>query len=181
MMENNFIIRYLLISTIIICFFACPVYAQDNKFYTSQVIRVISGDTLELKYGEKICLIGIDCPEMDTEEGKQAKEYLLKNVGILYRNVILQFDEEKHDKFGRLLAYVYFDLKQNKNISKEEIERYFYYDEYGNLFLNATLINAGYAQPVIVAPNVKYADLFKELYQEARENKRGLWKDADLN
>jgi len=28
-----------------------------------------------------------------------------------------------------------------------------------------------------IPPNVKYADLFKELYEEAREQKRGLWSE----
>jgi len=47
----------------------------------------------------------------------------------------------------------------------------------GKLFLNAFMIVAGYAQPMTIPPNVKYADLFQELYEEARENKRGLWKE----
>ncbi len=43
-------------------------------------------------------------------------------------------------------------------------------------FLNAFVVQQGYASPMTIPPNVKYADLFKELYQEAREQKRGLWK-----
>lgn len=39
------------------------------------------------------------------------------------------------------------------------------------------MIQAGYALPVVVAPHIKYADLFQKLYQEAQENKRGLWKN----
>jgi len=42
-------------------------------------------------------------------------------------------------------------------------------------FINATIIKSGYATPMIVPPNVAYADLFKELYLEARKQKRGLW------
>ena len=45
-----------------------------------------------------------------------------------------------------------------------------------HVFLNATIIKAGYATPMTIPPSVKYADLFKELYEEAREQKRGLWK-----
>ena len=29
------------------------------------------------------------------------------------------------------------------------------------------------------SPQGKYADLFKELYKEARDNKRGLWKNIN--
>lgn len=42
--------------------------------------------------------------------------------------------------------------------------------------LNGEIIRSGYASPMTIPPNVKHADLFQKLYQEARENKRGLWK-----
>jgi len=42
-------------------------------------------------------------------------------------------------------------------------------------FLNATMVKAGYAQVMIVPPNVKHQELFVTLEKEARKNKRGLW------
>lgn len=39
-----------------------------------------------------------------------------------------------------------------------------------------TVVNAGYATPRTIQPNVKYAELFNELYQEARVDKKGIWK-----
>jgi len=62
---------------------------------------------------------------------------------------------EKYDKYNRLLAYVY--LKDGT-------------------FVNAEIVKQGYASLMTFPPNVKYADLFLKLYQEARKNKRGLWK-----
>ena len=53
--------------------------------------------------------------------------------------------------------------------------------EYGTssgLFLNAEIIKGGYATPMTIPPNVKHADLFKELYEEARESKKGLWAEG---
>jgi endonuclease YncB( thermonuclease family) len=44
------------------------------------------------------------------------------------------------------------------------------------LFVNAFVIKAGYAAPIAVPPNIKHDGFFRELYQEARENKRGLWQ-----
>ena len=69
----------------------------------------------------------------------------------------LEFDVEKRDKYGRLLAYVFISN--------------------GQLFLNAEIIKQGYAEVMIIPPNLKYADYFQGLYQEARENKRGLWSN----
>ena len=50
-------------------------------------------------------------------------------------------------------------------------EGYFFY------FLNATIIKAGYAKPHPESPNVKHTELFQKLYEEARKERRGLWKD----
>jgi micrococcal nuclease len=67
----------------------------------------------------------------------------------------LEFDVERYDKYGRLLAYVY--LKDGT-------------------FVNAKIVEKGYASLMTIQPNVKYADTFLRLYQEARENRLGLWK-----
>jgi micrococcal nuclease len=72
------------------------------------------------------------------------------------KRVSLEFDVERYDKYDRLLAYVY--IKDS------------------GVFLNAEIVKEGYASLMTYPPNVKYADLFRKLYQEARENRRGLWK-----
>ncbi|MCH7523579.1 MAG: hypothetical protein IIC74_00875, partial [Bacteroidetes bacterium] len=60
-------------------------------------------------------------------------------------------------------------------------------DDGSYLFLNATIISAAYAIPLspnnqkmVVPPNPKLAYAFKELYLEAKEEKRGLWKDEKV-
>ncbi len=142
--------------------------------YTDVLVdRVVDGDTLKLESGERVRLIGIDTPEMhesnklykdsqrsgqDTATiqklGESAYEFTKKLVEG--KRVSLEFDTEKYDKYNRLLAYVY--------INKDRI------------FVNAEIIKQGYASLMTIPPNVKYASLFKKLYQEARDNKRGLWK-----
>ncbi len=42
--------------------------------------------------------------------------------------------------------------------------------------LNEEIVKAGYAVIMTVPPNVKYKDRLLEAYQEAEEDKRGLWK-----
>ena len=108
------------------------------------------------------------------------------------KEVRLEFDVQKRDKSGWLLAYVFVPVYSYSHISR---------DENGNLpdfnpwdiadsfssdpddamgvlpeMLNAYIIRNGYATPITIPPNVKYAELFKKFYQEAREKKRGLWK-----
>jgi micrococcal nuclease len=68
--------------------------------------------------------------------------------------VKLQYDVDRIDQYGRTLAYVYLE---------------------DGTFVNAEIVKNGYAQIMTVPPNVKYADKFLKLQQEARENNRGLW------
>ncbi|MBM3254994.1 MAG: hypothetical protein FJZ08_01665 [Candidatus Omnitrophica bacterium] len=157
-------------------------YSEDGKFtvplgksynYTDILVkRVVDGDTLQLESGERVRLIGIDTPEMheseklqrDAARTKQGQATIQKLGRRSYeftkdlvegKRVSLEFDVEKHDRYKRLLAYVY--LKDRT-------------------FVNAKIIEEGYASLMTIPPNVKYADLFLSLYQEAREKRRGLWK-----
>lgn len=144
-----------------------------------KVTRVIDGDTFELESGEKVKLIGIDCPEMDTEEGKEAKGFV-KDL-VEGKAVRLELDVQQKDKYGRLLAYIFIKKDWGKDghlLAK--FPKGFYHMNIGEdsyLFLNATIIGVGYASPMTIPPNVKYADLFQRLYRDAKENKRGLWKE----
>jgi micrococcal nuclease len=137
------------------------------------VSRVVDGDTIKLENGERVRLIGIDTPEVHESAklyrdarkskqdvstiqrlGRQSSDFT-KNI-LEGKRVRLEFDVEKCDRYKRLLAYVY--LKDGT-------------------FVNAEIIKQGYGSPYTFPPNVRYVDLFRQLSQEARENKRGLWKE----
>ncbi len=85
--------------------------------------------------------------------GRQSYEFTRKLVEG--KRVRLEFDAERFDKYKRLLAYVYLE---------------------DGTFVNAEIVKQGYASLLTIPPDVKYAELFKKLYREARENKRGLWQ-----
>jgi len=157
-------------------------YSEEGKFsipfgksynYTDiGVARVIDGDTIQLENGERVRLIGIDTPEMHESNklyrdaarseqdvatiqklGRRARDF---TASLLEgKRVSLEFDVERYDRYGRLLAYVY--LKDGT-------------------FVNAKIVEEGYASLLTYPPNVKYVELFQELYRKAREARRGLWK-----
>lgn len=148
-------------------------FGKTYNYTDILVKRVVDGDTLQIESGEKVRLIGIDTPEMhesnklykDSQRsgedvatiqklGRSAYEFTRKLVEG--KRVSLEFDVEKYDKYNRLLAYVYINRDKT--------------------FVNAEIIKEGYASVMTFPPNVKYSDLFLKLYQEARKNKRGLWK-----
>ncbi|MCU0651536.1 MAG: thermonuclease family protein [Candidatus Omnitrophica bacterium] len=145
----------------------------DSYNYTDiRVTRAVDGDTLLLESGERVRLIGIDTPEMHEskklyKDAERAKEDIstIQKLGrrsyeftknlVEGKRVSLEFDAERYDRYKRLLAYVY--LKDGT-------------------FVNAEIVKQGYASLMTFPPNVKYADLFLKLYQEARQERRGLWK-----
>jgi micrococcal nuclease len=69
--------------------------------------------------------------------------------------VRLEYDVQSHDRYGRLLAYVYL----------------------GDQMVNDLLVSEGFATQLTVPPNVKYAKQFEWRVREARAAKRGLWAD----
>jgi micrococcal nuclease len=138
-----------------------PVSSQADSA-TVQVVRIIRGDTIEVccVFGDrvKVRYIGVDTPETHhpmrgvEPYGMEAAEANRKLVDG--KTVRLEFDVQQFDKYGRTLAYVYLE---------------------DGTFVNAWLVEHGYAMVMTVPPNVKYQDLFLRLQREAREAGRGLW------
>jgi micrococcal nuclease len=132
----------------------------------AEVLRVTDGDTVvldgldvgsvhEWTGGRRVRLIGIDTPETYPEAecyGNEASQFLRAHIGG--REVLVDFDLEETDRFGRALAYLWTT---------------------DGVFVNALLAYEGYATQLIVPPNMRYAALLGDAVRHARENDRGLW------
>ncbi len=139
------------------------VSCQDGSFLAVKVVSVVDGDTIQVCCigwkREKVRYIGINIPETKhpTKEvehfGEEASEANRKLVDG--KTVRLEFDVQEQDRYGRLLAYVYLE---------------------DGTFVNAWLVQHGYAAVMTVPPNVKHQELFLKLQREAREAERGLWR-----
>ncbi|MBN1794623.1 MAG: thermonuclease family protein [Candidatus Omnitrophica bacterium] len=127
------------------------------------VVRVIDGDTVILGTNQHVRYLGIDTPEIRKKirgvweyapepYGEAAKA---ANVALVEgRRVQLEYDRERLDKYGRILAYVRL--------------------EDGTL-VNGELVRAGLARVLIIPPNDRYSGLFYQFEREAREEKKGIW------
>lgn len=81
------------------------------------VTAVHDGDTLTaridlplgLSLTDHVRLVGIDAPELPTPEGVAAQQHLSDLV--LLREVRIRMSHEVRDKYGRLLAEVFDDLR----------------------------------------------------------------------
>jgi micrococcal nuclease len=123
-----------------------------------RVERAVDGDTLLLRDRTRVRLIGVDTPETKRPDwpvepfGPEAHEFTANHVEG--RQVRLEFDKERHDKYGRILAYVYRD----------------------DWFLNEELIRAGLAR---VMTNHPYSETMKRRFRaaqhQAQSARRGIW------
>lgn len=127
-----------------------------------QVVRVIDGDTIQVcciaGRRERVRYIGIDTPE--TKHPTKGVEYFGEEAAEANRKLVdgktvrLEFDVQQRDRYGRILAYVYLE---------------------DGTFVNAWLVEHGFAQVMTVPPNVTHQELFLKLQREARDARRGLW------
>src|SRR3954453_9280745 len=114
------------------------------------VTRVVDGDPIHGGLGgadETVRYIGIDTPESVkpntpvqcfAEAASAANRRLVDG-----RRVVLTFDAERRDRYGRLLAYV----------RRAD----------GGAFVNEQLVRDGYARTLTIPPNVRFAERFSAL------------------
>ncbi len=125
------------------------------------VKSVYDGDTLILGNGQRVRLLGVNTPEIESRHrpgepgGVAAKEWLQNRVK--HQQVYLEYDQEKKDKYNRELAHVFLP---------------------DGTHLNLELLKQGLAFMSIVPPNLRYADAFSRVQQQAEKQKLGIWNDA---
>ncbi|HYV16916.1 MAG TPA: thermonuclease family protein [Conexibacter sp.] len=128
------------------------------------LVRVIDGDTIVASVDgreERVRYIGIDTPETvkpDTPVQCYGPAAHARNAQLLGRAgtaLVLRFDRELRDRYGRLLAYVY--------------------RAQDGLFVNAQLMRDGAARTLEIAPNTAHAVDLQRLERGAQTAARGLW------
>lgn len=72
----------------------------------SNVARVVDGDTIKLKDGQSVRLIGIDTPERGQCNYAKAKAHLQKLIGSSAVTLTAVKADGDKDRYGRLLRYV---------------------------------------------------------------------------
>lgn len=135
-------------------------YRLYPKYESYKSVEVMSGDTLKLDRSQPMFrLVGIDAPD---RRGKyspvepladRAAEYLETLIGG--RDIRIEHDTEKYDKYGRMLGYVFVD----------------------NLFINEMMVKEGLAKTLVIKPNDKYADILQAAEDTAKTERKGIWAD----
>ena len=125
------------------------------------VVSAVDGDTVHVRYRGRsldVRLIGVDTPEtVDPSQpvqcfGEAASRFTARR--LIGHPIHLEFDVERHDRYGRTLAYVWL----------------------GDRLFNRRLVAGGYATVSTYPPDVRYVALFEAAQRAARAEHRGLWR-----
>jgi micrococcal nuclease len=118
------------------------------------VTHIVDGDTIDVLIdGQefRVRYIGVNTPERDEPcyaDATDANAALVRG-----QSVTLVKDVRETDVYDRLLRYIYV----------------------GDVFVNAALVEAGYAESVHYPPDTAHAAEFDQLAAQARADQRGCW------
>lgn len=125
---------------------------------TQSVRYIHDGDTLELKDGKRIRMIGINTPEIgyrdEPPQPLAIKARDLLRTQLRSGRIFIVYDQDRYDKYGRVLAHVFDDQQNN---------------------VAAWLIQKGLGFAVSVPPNLRYRKCYHSAEQEAVMANRGVW------
>ncbi len=119
------------------------------------VSRVIDGDEIEIYVAGKtftVRYLGVTSPADD--EPFWAEATVANGRLVEGKKVRLEKDVSDVDQDGRILRYVYV----------------------GEEFVNANMINLGYAKASISPPDMRFQDMFERLQREAIAARKGMWE-----
>lgn len=132
----------------------------------AEVVRVISGDTIEVEIeGERLIVgyVGVEAPKFEhsilgTEPfGKEA--YERNKEALEGMTVMLETDLFETDDLGRALRYVFL----------------------GDLMVNALILHEGLAQATGSPPAIKYAEVLYDVQNQAMIARKGGWRKTWQN
>ncbi len=134
-----------------------PASAERTR---AHVVRVIDGDTLKLKDGRRVRLLGINAPELGydgerSQDGAEEARDWLSNR-LTDQSVELRYGPERLDRYDRTLAWIYLP---------------------DGCLVNQELLSEGHAR--LVTRFGLPGDLSAELHRataEAQVRGRGIWQ-----
>ena len=138
---------------------ACPSSRHDE---TVTIKRITDGDTLQLRDGRKLRLIGVNTPELNNRHhaaeplAVEARQ-MLQTLAPPGTPLTLRWGAEKRDRYGRLLAHAFTPDGRN---------------------LSATLLAAGMGAGIHIPPNLWAIACYSRAENRARKQRLGIWKQA---
>lgn len=137
-----YMVVFLLVISLLLNFFFIYQNLERNR-----VVRVVDGDSIQIKDGRRIRMLGIDAPERGRCMADEARQRLIK----LTLGKRTRLTDTVTDDYGRTLANVWV----------------------GRILVNKILVEEGLAKFVYVSS--PYYDEIKSVYQKAKMEKLGIF------
>ena len=144
---------------------ATPSPTSPVRVRAANVTGIVDGDTIDVRLDgriERVRLIGVDTPERGQRWSAEATA--LTRARLEGRRAWLEYDVERRDRYGRLLAYVWGAEPASRARSEVRSKMH-----------NATLVLQGLAVLLTIPPNVAYVEHLRTFQGQARANERGIW------
>jgi micrococcal nuclease len=126
-----------------------------NATIDSRVLKIIDGDTVDIRGSTRVRYLNIDTPEIGQPYSDLA--IALNKSLVQFKNVRLETDVKERDAYDRLLAYVYVET------------------DAGWVMANLELVRAGLARLLFIPPNGRYRAAFEAALLDAMIHRRGMW------
>ena len=137
----------------------CP--PQDETFLqTVNIRRVVDGDTIHTKSGDKIRVIGVNTPELTQKPEPFAWRARTEATKFLERGLRLAIiiDDDNYDQHGRVLAHVY---RVNDDLKIQSLAAY--------------LLREGLGFGVARSEHAAYWPCLKSMEAHARQQAKNVW------
>ncbi|NQZ53366.1 MAG: thermonuclease family protein [Piscirickettsiaceae bacterium] len=130
--------------------------------YKYHIATVYDGDTVVLTNGEKLRLLGINTPEIESryrqgEAGGQAAKKWLKDK-LQQAEVLVEYDSQQRDKYNRLLVHLFLPSGEH---------------------INESIVREGLATLSIIPPNLRYVERLIKAEREAQQYGLGIWSRSE--
>lgn len=144
--------------------------AIDHTDLRVTVEQVVDGDTLDVRPNRnkaarpfRIRLIGVNAPELTRDEkpaqvlAHAARDQLISLIRKHHNTLLLRFDQQANDHYGRRLAHAFLDNGKN---------------------IQAWLIEQGLASHIAIPPNLWQLDCYHRTQLRAQNQRMGIWNEA---
>jgi len=155
---------------------AFELYLKGEDKYKDVIIKeIISTDTVILKSGKKVKLIGLRAPDPPPRIDKEVERDEFGFAIHKKVDLVTPIEEQALDFVTELLKdkHVRLELgEKNENKYHHTLAYVFLLED--NTFVNTEILRNGFAFLQIRPPNMKYADQLRAAYRQARKELRGL-------
>lgn len=161
------IVKILLILSLSFC-----IIFSIREWRRNTVVHVVDGDTIELRDGRRIRLLGVDAPE----EGRCMADRAKMRLGQITLGRFVRLKDETHDPYGRILANVIAD-EPFILWMKYLYHRFVVQDGYnGTAMVNRVMIAEGLGKYQF--SGTRYGQVLKDAHEVARTGHLGIYSSV---